>query len=103
MKMLWLLALKVAQDQLNQLNVNLDGKTPYIKFSAVAAASLWLKDFHTWGCPCYILDNCLQSNPKGAPKWEPCAWLGIYVGQSLHHTGNVALVLNGVATILCSF
>ncbi|KAL7467574.1 hypothetical protein ACHAXS_007815 [Conticribra weissflogii] len=59
MKMLWPLALKVAQDQLNQLNVNLDGKTPDIKFSAVAAAN-----FHTWGCPCYILDNCLKSNPR---------------------------------------
>ncbi|KAL7463024.1 hypothetical protein ACHAXS_005996 [Conticribra weissflogii] len=57
--MLWPLALKAAQDRLNQLNVNLDGKTP-----------------------------------EGAPKWEPRARLGIYVGRSPNHAGSVALVLN---------
>ncbi|KAL7465002.1 hypothetical protein ACHAXS_005332 [Conticribra weissflogii] len=57
--MLWPLALKAAQDQLNQLNVNLDGKSP-----------------------------------DSAPKWDPCACLGIYVGQSPNHARNVALVLN---------
>ncbi|KAL7462696.1 hypothetical protein ACHAXS_003067 [Conticribra weissflogii] len=39
-------------------------------------------------------DNRLQSNPKGVPKWEPRARLGIYVGRSPNHAGNVALVLN---------
>ncbi|KAL7466170.1 hypothetical protein ACHAXS_006459 [Conticribra weissflogii] len=57
--MLWPLALKAAQDRLNQLNVNLDGKSPDI-----------------------------------APKWDPRARLGIYVGRSPNHAGNVALVLN---------
>ncbi|KAL7462348.1 hypothetical protein ACHAXS_002729, partial [Conticribra weissflogii] len=56
---LWPLALKAAQDRLNQLNINLDGKTP-----------------------------------EGVPKWEPQARLGIYVGRSPSHAGNVALVLN---------
>ncbi|KAL7457785.1 hypothetical protein ACHAXS_000408, partial [Conticribra weissflogii] len=70
---LWPLALKAAQDRLNQLNINLDGKTPEMLFSDVAAASLRLRDFHTWGCPVYILDSWLQSNPKGVPKWEPQA------------------------------
>ncbi len=68
---LWPLALKVAQDRLNQLNINLDGKTPEMLISDVAAASLWLRDFHTWGCLVYILDSQLQTNPKGVPKWEP--------------------------------
>ncbi|KAL7463725.1 hypothetical protein ACHAXS_009080, partial [Conticribra weissflogii] len=57
--MLWPLALKAAQDRMNQLT-----------------------------------DSRLQTNPKGVPKWEPRARLGIYVGQSPHHAGNVALVLN---------
>lgn len=91
---LWPFALKAAQDRLNQLNVGLDGKTPDMKFSGVAAMALSLRDFHTFGCPCYILDNKLQTNPMGVPKWEPRARLGIYLGRSPAHDGNVALVLN---------
>ena len=92
--MLWPFALKAAQDRLNQLNIDLDGKTPDMKFSGVAAQALRLRDFHTFGCPCYILDSRLQTNPKGVPKWEPRARLGIYLGRSPAHAGNVALVLN---------
>ncbi|KAL7466425.1 hypothetical protein ACHAXS_006718, partial [Conticribra weissflogii] len=92
--MLWPLALKASQDRLNQLNIDSDGCTPDMKFCDVAAATLWLKDFHTWGCPCYVLDSRLQSHPKAVPKWEPRSRLGIYVGRSPHHAGNVALVLN---------
>ncbi|KAL7447611.1 hypothetical protein ACHAXS_000010 [Conticribra weissflogii] len=71
--MLWPLALKAAQDRMNQLTVDLDSKTPEMKFSNVALATIHLRDCHTWGCPCYILDSCLQTNPKGVPKWEPRA------------------------------
>jgi hypothetical protein len=39
-------------------------------------------------------DSRLQTNPKGVPKWDPRAWLGIYLGRSPTHAGNVALVLN---------
>ncbi|KAL7464788.1 hypothetical protein ACHAXS_005121 [Conticribra weissflogii] len=38
--------------------------------------------------------NLDGTNPKGVPKWEPQARLGIYVGRSSNHAGNVALVLN---------
>ena len=44
-------ALKAAQDCLNQLNVNLDGTTPDMTFSGVAAKNLRLHYFHTFGCP----------------------------------------------------
>ncbi len=67
--MLWPFALKAAQDCMNQLHVNLDGLTQEMAFSDVAAATLRLHDFHTWGCPCYILDSRLQTNPKGVPRW----------------------------------
>ena len=60
----------------------------------VAATALRLHYFHTFGCPCYILDSPIQKNPKGVPKWEPIARLGIYLGKSLAHAANVALVLN---------
>ncbi|KAL7464723.1 hypothetical protein ACHAXS_005078 [Conticribra weissflogii] len=92
--MLWPFALKAAQDRMNQLTVNLNGTTPEMDFSSIASATLRLRDCHTWGCPCFVLDSRLQTNPNGIPKWEPRARLGIYVGRSQHHAGNVALVLN---------
>ena len=92
--MLWPFALKAAQDCLNQLNVNLDGTTPDMRFYGVAANNLRLWDFHTFGYPCYVLDSLLQKNPKGSPKWYPRAVLGIYLGRSPANAGNVALVLN---------
>ena len=91
--MLWLFALKAA-DRINQLNTNLDGKTQDIRFSGVAAHRIKLNDFHTFGCTCYVIDSCLQTNPKGVPKWEPRARLGIYLGRSPAHASRVALVLN---------
>ena len=35
----------------------------------------------------------MQAGGNG-PKWEECARLGIYLGNSLVHAGSVALVLN---------
>ena len=52
------------------------------------------KDFHTWGCPVYVLDAGLQSGSIGPPKWDPRSRLGIYVGHSPFHAGSVALVMN---------
>ena len=63
-------------------------------FSGVAAKNIRLRDFHTFDCPFYVLESCLQTNPKGVPKWDPRARLGIYLGRSPAHAGNVALVLN---------
>jgi hypothetical protein len=52
-------------------------------------------NFHTFGCPCYVLDHRLQSgNGEEVPKWEPCAYMGIYFGCSPSHASNVALILN---------
>ena len=51
-------------------------------------------NFHTWGCPIFVLDSRLQSSMSKIPKWEPRSRIGIYVGQSPCHAGNVALVLN---------
>ena len=63
-------------------------------YSGVSDITICLRELHTFGCPCYILDSRLQTNPKGVPKWEPRASLGIYLGQSPAHAANVALVLN---------
>ena len=53
-----------------------------------------MKHHHTFGCPVYILDSRLQTNPKGVPKWEPRSRLGIYVGHSPAHADSVELFLN---------
>mmetsp|Transcript_5612 Transcript_5612/g.10246 ORF Transcript_5612/g.10246 Transcript_5612/m.10246 type:complete len:106 (+) Transcript_5612:126-443(+) len=65
-----------------------------MKFSGVASTNLRMRDFHTWGCPCYILNSRHQTNSKGIPKWEPRARVRIYLGRLPSHAGNVALVIN---------
>ena len=92
--MLWPFALKAAQDRGNQLSIGLDEKTPDMKFSDLASKSLRLVDVHTFGCPCYVLDARLWSDPKGVPNWEPRARVRIYFGRSPAHASNVARVLN---------
>ena len=98
--MLWPFSHKAVQDRLNQLNANLDSTNPDMRFSGVAAKNLRLRDFHKFGCPCYVLDSCLQTNLKGVPKWDPRARLGIYLGRYPAHAGNVALVLNPKAGLV---
>ena len=75
--MLWPFSLKAAQERMNELNVCIGGKTPDMRFSGVGVKSLRLQDFHTFGCPCYVLDSRLQTDPKPVPKWEPRARVGI--------------------------
>ena len=87
------MALKAAKDQPNSLSLDMDGKTPLSKWYN-SNCQIIAKDFHPWGCPVFILDGRLQSNPKGVPKWEPRAWVGVYIGYSPSHAGLVALVLN---------
>ena len=93
-QILWPFALKCAEDRLNNLHVDIDGQTAEMRFSKSPTASVDLRNFHSFGCPCYILDARVQGNPKGLPKWEPRARLGIYLGHSPAHAGSVALVMN---------
>ena len=72
----------------------MDLETPDMRFSGTKAVNVQVKHYHTFGCPVYILDSRLQTNPKGVPNWEPCSRLGIYVGHSPAHAGSIGLVLN---------
>ena len=92
--MKWLFAAKCVEEHINNLHVNLDGESPDMLFSSAKAVNVQLRHHHTFGCPVYILDSRLQTNPKGVPKWEPRSRLGIYVGHSSSCAGSVALVLN---------
>ena len=92
---LWPFALMAAADRMNNLHIDLKGLTPEMKFSQAIASSVKLKNYHTFGCPVYILDSRLQdAGGAGPPKWDPRSRLGIYLGHSPSHAGSVALVLN---------
>ena len=52
-----------------------------------------LKDEHVLFCPCFVLDARLQDG-TGIPRWNKRVRVGMHVGRSSQHAGNVALVLN---------
>ena len=98
--MMWPFAAKCAQERMNTLQMNLNLETPDMQFSGTKAVNVQVKHHHTFGCPVYVLDSRLQSNPKGVPKWEPRSRLGIYVGHSPAHAGSVGLVLNPISGLV---
>ena len=55
-------------------------------------------DFHVFGCPSYVLDEKLQNNKGGLSKWANRSRLGVYVGHSNAHAGNVLLIYNPQST-----
>ena len=89
---LWPFAYKYAELLYNHLHIDAVGLSPAEKFCETPV-KLQLNDFHTWGCPCYVLDSRAQQGNM-VPKWDPRSRLGIYVGHSPCHVGSVALVLN---------
>ena len=84
-----------AADRINNLHVDVNGKSPDMKFSSVAELPARLKHFHTFGCPVYVFDARLQDSGGGEPpKWDPRVRLGIYLGHLPSHADSVALALN---------
>jgi hypothetical protein len=77
---LWPFALKCCKDWLNNLTHHADGQTPHQTIAGLEPFNIFLSNLHTFGCPCYVLDCCLQSRNGTIPKWEPCTQMGIYVG-----------------------
>lgn len=68
-------------------------RSPYEKFTGVAVEPN-LHNFHTFGCPVYILDNTLQQQGAQSSKWQEHSRIGIYLGLSPQHAGTVSLVMN---------
>ncbi len=87
------MALKAAETCLNQLTLSANEKTPLSKFSGIVC-QIFIRNFHAWGCPVFVLDGHYQTNPKGVPKWEPQSQVGIYMGHTPGHAALVAMVLN---------
>lgn len=72
---------------------NQNGVCPSDLFTGEMVPRHRLKDFHTWGCPVFILDPKLQSGQK-LPRWQPRSRQGIFMGLSMIHSSEVPLVLN---------
>ena len=92
-KMLWPSALQHACDRHNNLNFDAAGYTPHHKLTG-QHGNIDISTYHPWGCPVYVLQDKLQSGAAKAPKWDPRARLGVYLGYSPFHSRKVALVLN---------
>ena len=76
--MLWSFSLVVSADRLNNIHVDMNDKTTEMKFSDTIGSTAWISNYHTFGCPVYILDARLQRvDKRGPPKWDPQARLGI--------------------------
>ena len=84
---------KAGFQRYNILEIDEDGKTTEQRFSGVDLQSP-PTDYHTWGCPIFVLEAPLQGGPEGPPKWEPRARTGVYIENSPFNTGSVYLVLN---------
>ena len=93
--MFWPFAFKAVAERLNNLQIGLDGSTPYSLMHGLDVSEVPVKTYHTLFCPVYVLDSRLQSaGGPGPPKWEPRSRIGVYLGHSPFHAGSVALVFN---------
>jgi hypothetical protein len=88
---LWPYALKHAATIHNSLPTK-DGQSPIERFTQTDVAPN-LKNFHTFGCPVFALENRLQSQ-QSVGSWASRARLGINLGPSPRHARNVSMVLN---------
>jgi hypothetical protein len=79
---------------LNNLVHRADGRTPYQTLTGSDQVKIDVSNFHTFGCPCYVLDHHLQSGSSMIPKWKPRAQMSLYIGRSPSHAANVALIIN---------
>ena len=87
---LWPFALQSVVERHNRLHLDQDGKSPLEKFSQTTK-EIVVSDFHTWGCPVFILDAANQSGSIGTTKWDPKSHARIYLGRSPCHAGSVIL------------
>ena len=90
---LWPFAWKDFERRYNNLFIDSDGLSPLNHFTGTSVRTD-VRRFHPFGCPVFVLAAGLQNAGSTIPKWDPRARVGIYLGHSPCHSGNVALVLN---------
>ena len=67
--MLFPFSVKAAIEQFNFLQLNLDGNTQTAKFYNIKNINPNSHEYHTFGCPVYVLDSKLQSGSIDPTKW----------------------------------
>jgi len=89
----------------NKITINLRPFVPWMPMDLYNATPIkselytgqkgknWLDNFHTLGCPTFVLQPRLQQGQK-ILKWEPRSRMGVYLGHSPVHAQMVQLVLN---------
>ena len=90
---LWPFAWRCFENRTNDLEVGKDGLTPTNRWTQTDIRPDF-SQYHTFGCPAFVLDSGLQNKGSQIPRWNPRSRLGIYVGHSPCHAGSVALILN---------
>ena len=88
---MWPYAIKLAVGVGNKCTDNF-GLTELERFSSTKVHTR-VKNFPTFGSPCFILDPKLCQN-KSIPKWTPRSRKAVYLGIYPQHAGSVALDLN---------
>ncbi len=89
---LWPFALKLAVD-VHNATPGPSGLSPEEIFSRQKARPDRLLDFHTFGCPVYVLDPRLQQGNK-IPKWQPVrAWRATYAtAHDMHKLSQLSSI-----------
>ena len=91
---LWPYALRTANHMHNHTPSLKTNKIPVLSFSQINT-QIDLKQFHTFGCPAYVLDGDLQSGVRRSHhKWGDRARIAINLGPSPNHGSSVSLLLN---------
>jgi len=96
---LWPFALKLAVD-VHNATPGPSGLSPEEIFSKQKSRADRLVNFHTFGCPVFVLEPRLQQGLR-ILKWQPRSHQAIYLGHSPRHAQTVPIVLNR-KTMLCS-
>jgi len=91
METLWPYALRLAVD-IHNSTPNQSGMTPEEIFTGSKFGNK-LQDFHSFGCPIFVLDPTLQQGQK-IPRWKPRSRVGVYLGFSPEHASSVPIVLS---------
>jgi len=91
-KDLWPFALKLAVD-IHNSTPGPSGLSPDEIFSGQKSTKNRLADFHTFGCPVFVLEASLQDGHK-LLKWKPRSRMAVYLGLSPNLATTVPLVLN---------
>ena len=92
---LWPYAMQMANQAYNAspLTSHTDKQSPNKIFDN-SGVDINQKHWKPFGCPAYVLKSELQETMEIHPKLDARSRVGIYLGQSLIHNRNVALVLN---------